>query len=36
MLSQSTKERKGKSKKLSNNLNINIRRKPIGLSIKNK
>ena len=36
MSSQSTKERKAKYNELSNNLNINIRKKPIDLSIKNK
>ena len=36
MSSQSTKERKAKYNELSNGLNINIRKKPIDLSIKNK
>ena len=36
MSTQSTKERKAKYNELSNNLNINIRKKPIDLSIKNK
>ena len=36
MSSQSTKDRKAKYSKLSNNLNINIIKKPIELSIKNK
>ena len=36
MSSQSTKEREAKYNELSNNLNINIRKKPTDLSIKNK
>ena len=35
MSSHSTKERKSKCNKLSNNLNINIRKKSIDLNIKN-